>query len=476
MKIIIITPPVPPIFARHIRERYVPFPLGIAYLGAVLKERGYDVELIYSGYENLGGKRLMRIIENKKPDILGFSVLTPHLERAVTFATEIKRKYPNIKTIIGNVHATSLPEETLNTYPAFDFLLSGEGEISLPQLITSIAGNGKSFFEVPGLAFRYENKVHFNGEAPGVNDLDELPFPAWNLFFTTNKLPIGYKPLWLTVHASRGCPYKCVFCKIAEDKKMRYRKGSKVAEEINDWDVLNFNAKYLTFTDSTFTLNEEKVTEVLESMIKKNIGNKVKWECLTRVDRVNSKILNLMKKAGCDMIVYGTESGSYEILNNIKKTIDFSVTQHSIKITHEAGIKTTVSMLIGNPNETKETLKKTIEYALKLNPTIATFPILMHFPGTEVEKMAKEGKGSYIKISDKNIYSRWSSSSYHIIGLTATDLEAYQRKGFLKFYLRLSKIPIFLKNQDATGLILYLCNVFKRLFPKRQKSEFVVDI
>ena len=189
MKVMLLTPPLPPLFKRHVRERYKPFPLGIAYLGSVLRKSSYDVELIYSGALKLNSKKLLSSIEERKPDIVGFSVLSPHLDRAASFATLIKGKYPSISTVIGNVHATALPVETLRAYSDFDFLFSGESEDSFLKFIAAIHAQSHNFSSIKGLAYREENDVVFSGEPSGVKDLDALPFPAWDLFYTQDGYP-----------------------------------------------------------------------------------------------------------------------------------------------------------------------------------------------------------------------------------------------------------------------------------------------
>jgi len=332
-----------------------------------------------------------------------------------------------------------LPQETIENNPFIDFLIRGEGEIRIIQLIEYIQNQGK-LGELDGVVFKKDGKIINLQPKKIIQNLDDLPIPAYDLIpFKKYSLYLQtqFQPT-ITMLTSRGCPFNCIYCsKPVFGSSVRARSPESILEEII-FLKKNYNIKEIIFYDDSFTLEKERIIKLCKLIIKNNI--KINWKCETRVNLVDQELLNLMKKAGCYMICYGIESGNQKILNVLKKGINLKEIKKAIELTRKAEIETLGYFMLGIPGETEKEIEQTIDLAKKLKLDYAQFSIATAYPGTELYQIAKK-QGKITKDFSNSFYAL--TKQKRIISLcdvNAEILKKYLKKAYYSFYFRPSYI------------------------------------
>lgn len=358
-------------------------PLGLAYLAAVLENR-HKIRILDLSLYTESDAALIQTLKNFEPDIVGVTCYTPFYSSAMNVASLTKKYNPNILVVVGGPHPTILPETCLNEN--VDFVIRGEGEQTFPELLDSLEKSNE-FEEIKGVSFKKNGKIIHNENRPYIEDLDSLPFPARHYLDLEKYVDRMEGKRFTTMLTSRGCPYNCTYCcKNIVGKRWTPRSPENVILEIEE--IINkYNFRYIHFHEELFTFRKEWVKKVCELLITKNLN--ITWSCSSRVDLVTPEILQLMKKAGCIYISYGVESGDEQVLKSLKKGITIEQVRKAFKYTHKAGITTRAYFMIGVPEDTPETIQKTINLALEIDPDYAQFSIATPYPGTELWDIAK---------------------------------------------------------------------------------------
>lgn len=434
MKVLLLNPP-----ARRIAEKKdVPTyqHIGLGYLASVIEKAGYDLKVIDAKLERLGIEEVLEEIKKHSPDILGITSMTHEVVTAAEIAIRYKKLDPGVTVVLGGVHVTALPKETLKEFPQVDVGIIGEGEVTFPSIIKVVEAGGKDFSGISGVVYRNrDGDINFN-RSEWIENLDELPRPAWKYF------PDAKNYMIIT---SRGCPYDCVFCMQASGKRVRRRSIQKVIEEIEK--VLEERApgKFL-FYDETFTLDKKRVYELCDTLIKKGLNNRMEWSTTTRVDAVDKDLLVKMKEAGCNHIEFGIESGNEEMLKRIKKGITKKQAEAAVSLAKEEGYHTEGAFILGHPYESLQTAVETIDFAAKLNTDIIQLGIMVPYPGTEVREMVLNHEGGYKTIScDWSEYNKQLGNAVELENLSRKDLERLQLAGYLRLFAYNKRYKDFLK-------------------------------
>lgn len=427
----------PPSFAR--RERYddINHPhLGLGYLAAYLRQHGFACQPIDAKFERMDLEGLTNVIKKHSPRLVGITAMTHEVNQAARVARNVKEILPETITVLGGPHATAIPKETLSQFPEFDMAMVGEGEITLMELIKTLSEQ-EDLSKVAGLAYRSSgNDIKVNQCREPINNLDSLPFPAWDLFPPSRTYPLM---------TNRGCPFGCNFCMRVSGNQVRKRSPQNILKEF-EMDVNRYGATRLMVYDESFGIDKEQVDTLLDSLIKNGLAKKVRWVIQTRVDLGDEKFFQKLKAAGCDYVGFGVESGNKEILKATKKGITLEKAQETISLAKKAGLRTGSFFIIGHPNETKQTAKDTINFAAKLNTSTVAFGIMVPYPGTEIYEMAKKGEGGYrIISSDWADFNKTIGSSLELETLSRKEMEKLQLEGYLLFYLKNWRIGGFLK-------------------------------
>lgn len=473
-KILLIIPPVTIHSERDIAFKESLPHIGLCYVAGYIKSKGFQVEIIDSVVEKLSLRNIIDRIKTSIPHIIGITASTYQIFEAAATAKALKKLKPDSVVILGGYHATGVPKETLEKFEGFNFVVFGEGEITALNLINTLINN-QNPAKVNGVFYREKNSIVGTPPQSMLTNLDILPFPAFEL------LPIEkYKGIYsifsnreraLSICTARGCPYNCNFCFKSTGSIYRKRSINNVIEEIKR-DIAEFGITQLIFTDETFSLEKERTLVLCETMIETGISKKIKWICQNRVDCVTPQLLKKMKEANCSVISYGVESGNQEILNKIKKGFILEQAVNAIKWTKEAGIFADTNFIIGHSYETKETIKDTINFSLKLDPDGASFSIMSPFPGTEIEKMAEKGIGGFrLLTKDWSKYGKQIGSALELADVSRTELERFHRLAYIKFFLRPSKFFNLLKVVNTKAIPIYIIHNMKRRYLHRIPNE-----
>src|SRR3989339_1955784 len=402
--------------------------LGLGYVAAVLEKDGHKVRFLDCTAEKISVNAIEGVLKRyDTPGFVGLTATTPLVNNARVIAAICKRIYPEVKVVLGGIHPSFMPDEVLGDGNV-DFVVRHEGEITMKELVA-----GKNPKEILGLSYKSRGKIIHNPERPLIKNLDELPPPAYHLMPMKKYRPaIGnYKRLpAMSIFATRGCPGKCTFCQPTFGGMMRPRSAKNILEEIKLLQD-NYGIKEISFYDDTFTVFRNVVKEFCETIIREKID--LTWSCFTRANFVNEELLALMKKAGCHLILFGVESADEQILKNVNKRISLDQVLKVIRTARKVGLETRDSFMFGNQGETEETIKKTINFAVKLDPDEVQFNIATPYPGTELFAWAKER--GYIKSFDWNDYSM-SNTVFELPGLDRKKLQRYYSLAHRKFYFR----------------------------------------
>jgi len=405
MKILLIDPP----FYRFIGYYNRYFPLGLAYLSSVLRKEGHEV-LIYDADCNVSPSKMdftrledsypdylkslkdenhpilqevSHTISNFNPDIVGITVWTTFAASAFKIASLCKEYDRSVPVVMGGPHVSIKYDEVLKICPDVDFLIRGEGEETFLELVRMIGerwGNKNATFNnIKGISYRQNGEMVHNPQREFVKDLDAIPFPARDLLLNKDSYNSEDMGLLMT---SRGCPYNCSYCATGIWKrKVRYRSVDNIIKEIK-FLIDAYGTKQFTFKDDSFTVNKKRVLELCDRLIKEKIN--INWDCNTRVNLINEDLLSKMKKAGCNSIKVGIETGSEKILKLMRKGITFEQCRKSANLFRKVGIHWTGYFMMGLPSETKEEVYQTLKFMKELKPDFASFSVYEPFPGTEL--------------------------------------------------------------------------------------------
>lgn len=414
-------------------------PLGLAYLASYLREKStintYDIKIIDANVMNLPNKKIVRIVRKFNPDIVGIHTNVILGKNGAELSRMIKTNFPEILICLGGALTSSNPKETLDMSHA-DIAIVGEGEITFLEIC-----EGKDLNKINGIVYYKDNKVVFNKPRNLTENLDNLPHPAFNLLPSFKIYPsrARKKPV-APIMTSRGCPFQCTFCNTKIFGKM-YRPHSPeyVIEEI-DILVNKFGARQLDILDDNFTLNIERAEKILDLIIERRYNILINLQNGVRADRLTENLVRKMKKAGVFKTAIGIESGNNEVLKSIKKSLNLNDVVRAITLFKKYKIITMGYFMIGFPNDTKETINDTIDFAIYANPTYATFSMLVPLQGTEIYEHLKKNN---LLLSDKLCYDSGyfsSKANFKSEHLTHDELMLLQKKAYSKFNFRISKI------------------------------------
>src|SRR3989338_2250937 len=384
MKIILILTPARP----GEKRKFTAPPLGLLYLGAYVKNAGHEVSVIDADVEGYTLDELAEKITAAKADLIGITVMTTFAANVLNLCRQIKKIDPNSKICLGGIHITSTGQEMMAESKNVDFLAIGEGENTLTELLDALE-NKINFSEIRGLVYRDKEtgRIVKNEPRPLIQDLDSLPIPDLDLIENLNfknysVVHAGNKRV-VYILGSRGCPFPCTFCAayLVHGRKVRFRSPKKIVDEI-EFNQKKYGISYVGFKDGTFTLNHQWAKEICQEIIGRKL--KINFSVNARVDTINEEILKILKKAGCETIGFGIESGSQRILDKLMKGTNIAQIKEIFKLVNQYKFFTIPSFMIGNPGETKDDIKKTFELAKSIKATIAGFCPLTAFPGTKI--------------------------------------------------------------------------------------------
>jgi radical SAM superfamily enzyme YgiQ (UPF0313 family) len=410
-------------------------PLGLCYLASYLKSRGMDQVAILD-LDFLGGvsPHLEQSLREFTPDLVGITSYTTNIAIAGQIAAIVKRCLPNARTVIGGFHASALPEQTMAEFDSFDYLVFGEGEVTLFELATAL-DREESPNGIAGLVQRTDGDLVLGPARELLDTLDELPFPDRSLVDVKAYVPDpgNYFQLPSTgILFSRGCPFKCTYCsKSVFHDRIRYREVEPFIREVEQC-IDDFGIRDFRLEDEGPTVNPKKVAALSQAILDR--GLRITWNCFSRVDTVKPELLSLMKRAGCYHITYGVESAEPETLKRIGKRFTLEQVEQAVRWTKAEGIECKVNFIFGFPWETVEQMQRTVKYAVKLSPDLVSFNLFKPLPGSRLyDSMRAEGT---------LLHRAWDQ--YFVTGesllfeaaFTEADLRRIIQHAFIRFHFR----------------------------------------
>jgi radical SAM superfamily enzyme YgiQ (UPF0313 family) len=375
--------------AHPLEENPLP-PLSLAYLAAVLEDNGIEVQVLDFLVTHYSPEKVRQKLEEYRPQLVGVTCVTLNYHLAAEMLQVCKTVDPDIVTVIGGPHASFTPGETLREAPWIDVVVIGEGDRTIIELVEAVAGDG-SFHDIAGIAFMEEGALVKTAPRPLIDDIDSLPVPARHLIPLSRYRALGSP---CTVITSRGCPYGCIFCSGRRmlGRKVRFRDPGLVVDEIEQI-KRDYGFPQVNIVDDTFTVNHPHARQVCEEILKRNLN--IKWSAFARVDNMTDELAALMKRAGCNMVLFGVESADEGILKTIRKGLTPDDVRNGVRIATGAGIQVYCSFIIGLPGESPETIQKSIAFTDEINRKYGAeygYHMLSPLPGTELyEKAADYG-------------------------------------------------------------------------------------
>ena len=410
--------------------------LSLASLAAMLIEAGHEVKISDLSITKTPKKMLLKDLQGFNPDYVGLTFTTPLYKESMITAELVKRFNNNIMVMAGGVHPSALPEEVANN-PDIDIVIFGEGDYTVVDIVS-----GKNLTNIEGVCFKDKKSGKIIRTRPRelIADLDRLPLPAWHLYDLSRKNPVG--PL----QTSRGCVYGCKFCnKSVFGRKVRMKSAEKVIEEIEHLKRSGF--KDMHIWDDTFNTDINRAKRICDMIVERKIDMPFSLANGIRVDLVDDELFYKLKKAGCYQMGLGIESGSQEILDKINKGTKIEQIRDAIRLAKKYGIEIVGFFMLALPGETIETMKKTIDFAIELDPDYAKATITVPFPSTQLFfDYEKEGR---IKTKDWAKYNfHHTSDIYDHENLDWNTIQKYYSLFYRKFYFR----PGYIWNRFVKGI------------------------
>jgi len=467
MKILLIIPSQKQIYGKKISSPYPP--LGLLMIGAILKEMKQDVKLIDVDAQNYNNTKLIDSIKDYNPDLVCLTCVTPTFNAASHIA-RITKENSSAKVVLGGVHPTIAAEECFKN-PDFDFLVVGEGELTIKELINCLEKGEKNFKGIKGLWSRNSQEIIKGELRLLIENLDDLPFPAWDLIDDLSRYqpPDALHSPVMSIMTTRGCPFGCIFCCSKQIFGRRYRTRSKdsIIAEIRYY-IEKFGVKELHIMDDVFTLNKNRTIEICRAIQQANFNLALSFANGIRADSIDDEVLQVLKDTGFQDLGFGVETGDDDILKSIKKNTTKDSMRRAFKMAKKFGFNTWGFFMIGLPGETKETIKKTINFAIELDPDFAKFLILKPFPGSEVFNILNQQ--GCIKDFNYDNYGVYTAPVHGFDGLDPRQMLKWQQWAYIRFYFRpkkivshLLKIKSFTQLKSNFKMIKFLINrIFSR--------------
>ena len=431
------------------------YPLWLIYAAAVCEKDGFDVEFLDAPATPLDYGQSMEAIDQRGAETRLFVVdtSTPSIYSDIAFADALKEKYPEAYVMLVGTHPSALPEETLGNARRVDAVALKEFDYIVRDVARALRDGGNPS-DVLGLAWCDEARnVTVNDPYPFITDLDEIPFAAEfvkkhlderDYFFAASAYPE------IQIFTGRGCPAHCTFCvypQTMHGHRYRLRSAENVVDEFQ-YIADNFpDVKEVVIEDDTFTIDKRRVATICEMLIERGLSKKLRWLCNARVN-LDYDTMVLMRKAGCHLIIPGIESGSQEILDNIRKGTTLEQVERYMADAKRAKIKVHACYMVGNRGETRETMQQTLDLAMRLKADTAQFYPLLPFPGTEAYRWGKEN--DYIR-GDYSDYVKEDGTINALLelpGLTAEEMVSFCDDARKRYYWR----PGYILHRLCVGL------------------------
>jgi len=412
----------------------ITFPMGVMQIASILRNNGHQVKILDL---RLSQKKSEQCITNTmkdfQPHAVGLSSLTIEAPSLHYTASIVKNLSPQTFIIAGGPHPTSFPEEVLLD-KHIDCISIGEGEATAPELFDSLLDGG-NLSRVKGIAFLQDGQATFTDPRPPIEDLDSLPFPAWDLVevekYKNRRGMAGYYRRYMNLFTSRACPYKCIYCHTIFGKGFRARSPENVLEEIITI-IKKYNIYDFEILDDIFNIDSKRAMTIYDMIIRNGLGISLAFPNGLRCDRIEDDHIRMMKQAGVIHVSVAVETASPRLQKIIKKNLIIPKVDEFIRYCDRLKINTRGFFMIGLPTESSDEIMETIKFALQSRLHTALFFITIPFKDTELYNTYKE------KLKDTKIeFSRYNylTGTFNLSEVSDEELLRLQRYAYRRFYM-----------------------------------------
>lgn len=434
-------------FARS-RGRVQRHPDYFCTAAATVEAAGHEIMFLDAQAKNMPTEAVLPRLKVFGPDMIVYQTSTPSIDADIESARLCKDATGALNVVVGP-HVTAEPEDTMRRADGcVDAVAVGEYDYTVKDL-----ADGVSLKDCHGIAWGSGTSYTENPRRAFIENLDDLPFPAWKHIDIYDYHDFGKLFPFLTLISGRGCRAKCTFCQLPQvmnGHNYRTRSVENVVDEM-EYDLRLFpNLKEVMFEDDTLTMrsSQDRLVALCEEMIRRKV--RLSWSANARVDVNDGEVLKLMKRAGCRWLCVGFEFGDQQVLNNVKKGATVKQMHTFAHNAAKAGIRVHGCFMFGGPGETKETCAKTVELSQQLPIDTAQFSAVVAYPGTAYYKWAKEN--GYLLQND---WRNWvdgdfeQCSTQSLPGLSTEEINQFIDTGLRRFYLRPTQMIRMLRNIES---------------------------
>ncbi|NOY76881.1 MAG: radical SAM protein [Calditrichaeota bacterium] len=440
-------------------------PLGLAYLAGSLLEDGHQVDVV----DLMAEPEKESQIDFGKYELVGISSDTPRYPKSLQLARRAKAE--GALVVMGGYHVTFQDREAINS-GVVDFVVRGEGEYVLRDLVNALEHTG-DVSHVRGISYKADGTCVRNPSAPFIQDLDAIPLPRRDLFPKNKYLSTYDNRPMTTMVTSRGCPFDCAFCSASRFGGLKWRTRS--LDSILDEMALLIHQGYRSFlfVDDNFTLNPRRVLDFAGEILRRKWD--IRWWCFSRVDTIvkNPDMVRKMAEAGNRTMFLGLESAHQSILDGWGKKITVDEQKEAVRILKENGIGVYASFVLGDRQDTKESIKQTIRYARELDPATCQFSVLTPYPGT---RLFEELRAKNLILTYDWRYYDGIHSVIKLENLDPVELPKLAIRAYRKLYFRWKNIPVLIWNvlKKPVNFKFYFDEIFSglRVMKALSKSKF----
>ncbi|MBN1627077.1 MAG: cobalamin-dependent protein [Deltaproteobacteria bacterium] len=358
-------------------------PLGLAGIAAYLEREGIESAVVDSYAYPESDRAIRKYIFERRPAFIGFSCTTSSFLDGIRIAGMAKAIYPDIRVVFGGPHVSALRKRILEDFPVVDYCVTGEGEVTLTELIKSA---GEDPASIQGLVYRdRSNGVCITETRANIAELDTLPFPAYEKlknYPAAYRLPIFNYPRTPNASfiSSRGCPYACAYCdRSVFGRSFRYNSAEYIYEHLV-YLKRRFGVRHINFYDDQFTFNRDRIVTLTEMMMERSL--EITFNCVIRAEHVDLDLIRRMKRAGCWMISLGIETGDKSLLAQHRRNVDLDMLKEKVHMISRERIRVKGLFMLGLPGETEETMNRSIRYFLSLPIDELNVAKFTPFPGS----------------------------------------------------------------------------------------------
>jgi anaerobic magnesium-protoporphyrin IX monomethyl ester cyclase len=453
---------------QNIKPYAVEPPLGSMYLAGYLRHQQSDIEIriVDMTPERMNYTALAERIRAFDPDLVGVSALTVESRGLHRTAALAKAHRSDVVVVAGGPHASAYPHEVMKD-SNFDYAVIGEGELTFNDLVTAIR-QAQPVTAIDGLAYRSNGGLVVTPRQRFVQDLDSLPFPAWDLiplrrYKQFTRMSHMGRGDYMALFTSRACPFQCVYCHNLFGKKFRKRSPENVLEEIRQLHD-TYGIREFEILDDIFNCDLDRAKRICDLIIQSGMRIRLTFPNGIRGDHMDEEFITKLRRAGTTFMAFAVETASPRLQKLLKKNINLDKIKRNIEIARRVGIMCQGFFMLGFPTETRDELRATIDFAVNSDLHAAHLFIVNAYEGTQLAELARAA-GKHVHSDFEDTYM--SKGFNNLTDLSDDELDAIRREGLRRFWFKPSRMWAIVRDYpDKEKFPDLLATLVKRMFLK----------